>query len=68
MRSGPDDIYMYPDRTPDEWEGFRTATSKGGWIWEHPIAESWPYDLLTTRAFADLAREDVAPNVRRFLD
>jgi hypothetical protein len=67
LRSGPDDIYVYPDRTPAEWESFRTATSKGGWIWEHAIGEDWPYDLLTTRDFADVARDDVVPDVRRFL-
>ena len=67
LRSGPDDIYVYPDRDPEEWESFRTAMSKGSWIWEHPIAESWPYDLLTTRDFSDVAREDVVAGVRRFL-
>jgi hypothetical protein len=67
LRSGPDDIYVYPGRDPAEWEDFRTATSKGSWIWDNPIANNWPYDLLTTRDFADVAREDVVPDVRRFL-
>jgi len=67
LRSGPDDIYVYPDRTPAEWESFRTATSKGGWIWDHPIGENWTYEMLTTRDFADVARDDVVPDVRRFL-
>jgi len=68
LRSGPDDIYVYPDRTPAEWESFRTATSKGGWIWEHPIDEGWSYDLLTTRDFADVARADLPPETRNFLE
>jgi len=67
LRSGPDDIYVYPDRSQEEWDSFRTAMSKGGWIWEHPIAENWSYELLTTRDFRDVAREDVVPDVRRFL-
>ena len=67
LRSGPDDIYVYPDRDPSEWDDFRTAMSKGGWIWDHPIDEGWSYDLLTTRDFRDVAREDVVPDVRRFL-
>jgi len=68
LRSGPDDIYVYDGRTPAEWQDFLTATSKGAWIWDNPIAEGWPYDLLTTRAFADVAREDVVAGVRKFLD
>jgi hypothetical protein len=68
LRSGPDDIYRYPGRSPDEWDDFRTATSKGGWIWDNPIADNWPYDLLTTRAFADVAREDLPAATRKFLD
>ena len=67
LRSGPDDIYVYPERSPSEWDDFRTALSKGEWIWDNPIDEGWPYDLLTTRAFADVAREDLHPDVRRFL-
>jgi hypothetical protein len=67
LRSGPDDIYVYPDRSPSEWDDFRTATSKGSWIWDNPIDENWPYDLLTTRAFSDVAPSDVAPAVRQFL-
>jgi hypothetical protein len=68
LRSGPDDIYKYEDRSPDEWQEFRTAASKGGWIWDNPIDEGWPYSLLTTRAFADVAREDLPPATRKFLD
>ena len=67
LRSGPDDIYQYPNRSPSEWDDFRTAMSKGSWIWNNPIDEGWPYDLLTTRDFADVAREDLAPGVRDFL-
>jgi len=67
LRSGPDDIYVYPNRAESEWEDFRTALSKGSWIWSNPIEGNWPYDLLTTRDFADVTREDVVPNVRRFL-
>jgi len=67
LRSGPDDIYVYPDRDPSEWDDFRTAVSKGAWIWDNPIDNNWPYDLLTTRDFADVAREEVAPDVRNFL-
>jgi hypothetical protein len=68
LRSGPDQIYVYPNRSRSEWEDFRTAMSKGGWIHEHPIAESWPFDLLTTRAFADVERGDLRPAQRRFLE
>jgi hypothetical protein len=67
LRSGPDDIYVYPDRSEDEWDSFRTATSKGGWIWKHPIRKHWSYDLLTMRDFSDVTPDDVAPDVRRFL-
>jgi len=68
LRSGPDDIYVYPNRAPDEWAEFRTATSKGGWIWDHPIDENWSYELLTTRAFADVARETLPKPTQRFLE
>jgi hypothetical protein len=68
LRSGPDDIYVYPDRDPAEWQDFRTAMSKGSWIWDNPRAENWPHDLLTTRDFRDVAREDLVPDVRRFLN
>jgi len=68
LRSGPDDIYKYPNRDASEWEDFRTATSKGGWIWDHPIDEGWSYDLLTTRDFADVARADLPPETRNFLE
>lgn len=68
LRPGADDIYVYPSRSPDEWDAFRTALSKGEWIWENPIRESWPFDLLTTRAFADVERGDLDPNARKFLD
>ncbi len=67
LRSGPDDIYVYPNRDPADWQSFRTAVSKGSWIWEHPRAEGWPYELLTTRKFADVAPEDVVSGVRDFL-
>jgi hypothetical protein len=67
LRSGPDDIYVYPDRDKSEWDSFLTATSKGAWIWAHPIREHWSYDLLTMRAFRDVAPDDVAPGVRDFL-
>jgi len=67
LRSGPDDIYVYPDRQPSEWGDFRTAMSKGSWIWDNPIDEGWPYDLLTTRDFGDVAREDVPAETRQFL-
>lgn len=67
LRSGPDDIYVYPDRSPDEWDDFRTATSKGAWIWDNPIDENWPYDLLTTRAFADVDPTEQRQPIREFL-
>jgi hypothetical protein len=67
LRSGPDDIYIYPERDPGEWDDFRTAMSKGAWIWNNPIEEGWPYDLLTTRAYPDPAEADLHPDVRRFL-
>jgi hypothetical protein len=66
LRSGPDDIYVYPNRTPEEWQSFRTAMSKGEWIWNNPIDENWSYDLLTTRDF-DVEPADVQPTVRDFL-
>jgi len=68
LRAGPDDIYVYPDRSPAEWEDFRTAASKGGWIWDNPIDDNWPYELLTTRAFADVDRGDLVSGVRDFLE
>jgi hypothetical protein len=67
LRTGPDAIYVYRNRSPEEWQDFRTALSKGSWIWDNPIDENWPYDLLTTRAFSDVAPSDVAPAVRQFL-
>jgi len=67
LRSGPDDIYVYPDRSESEWQEFRTATSKGEWIWQNPRAENWPYDLLTTRDFADVEPSDVPKATRQFL-
>lgn len=67
LRSGTDDIYVYPDRTQEEWDDFRTATSKGGWIWEHPINENWAFDRLTMRAFGDVSRGDVGGPIRDFL-
>jgi len=67
LRSGPDDIYVYPNRSDEEWQEFRTAISKGSWIWDNPIDENWPYDLLTTRDFAHVEPGDVAPATRNFL-
>jgi hypothetical protein len=67
LRSGPDDIYVYPGRSPDEWDAFRTAISKGAWIWDNPIADGWSFDLLTTRRFSHLDPPDVAPSARDFL-
>jgi len=67
LRSGPDDIYVYPNRSPDEWQDFRTALSKGSWIHNNPIDGGWPYDLLTTRDFSDVARDEVRPATRDFL-
>lgn len=67
LRSGADDIYRYPGRSSSEWVGFQNAGSKGAWIWKYPIGESWPYELLSTRDFRDVAPEDVHPETRRFL-
>jgi len=67
LRSGPDDIYVYQDRSPEEWQDFRTAMSKGSWIWNNPIAGNWSYDLLTTRAFEHVQPGDVIGGVRDFL-
>lgn len=67
-RGGPDDIYVYPNRSAAEWDDFRTALSKGAWIWEHPRAEGWPFDLLTARDFAGIARDEVPRATRRFLE
>lgn len=68
LRAGPDAIYVYPDRSPAEWEDFRTALSKGGWIWEHPRAENWPYERLSTRDFAHVEPTDVPKPTRQFLE
>lgn len=67
LRSGVDDIYVYENRDQREWEDFRMAASKGGWIWENPIAEDWPFDLITMRAFSDVERDDVVGPKRKFL-
>lgn len=67
LRSGPDDIYVYPGRDPEEWADFRTAMSKGAWIWDNPIDGGWPFDLLTTRQFRDVDRDRLAPLTRKFL-
>jgi len=67
LRSGVDDIYIYPGRSPSEWQDFRTAMSKGSWIWSNPIEGGWSYDLLTTRDFSHVERDDVVPGVRDFL-
>jgi hypothetical protein len=68
LRSGPDDIYVYPNRTQTEWADFRTAMSKGSWIHENPIDESWPFERLTTRDFREFDRHQLRPNVRNFLE
>lgn len=67
LRSGPDDIYVYSGRSPSEWDAFLSASSKGSWIWDNPIAEGWPFDLLTMRDFAHVARDDVGAAIRDFL-
>ncbi|MEF8887329.1 MAG: hypothetical protein V5A30_05935 [Haloarculaceae archaeon] len=67
LRSGPDAIYVYPDRDPSEWDDFRTAMSKGAWIWDNPRDEGWPHERLTTRAYRDADRARLHPDVRRFL-
>jgi hypothetical protein len=70
LRSGPDDIYVYPNRSRDEWTDFTTALSKGSWIWENPRADNWPYELLTTREYptGDELREiNVCRDTRQFL-
>jgi hypothetical protein len=67
LRSGADDIYVYPERDPSEWDDFRKATSKGSWIHNNPIDEGWPFDLLTTRDYPDPAEADLHPDVRRLL-
>jgi hypothetical protein len=70
LRSGPDDIYVYPNRSREEWTGFTTALSKGSWIWENPRGENWPYELLTTRQYptgSDLQEIDVPRATRDFL-
>ena len=67
LRSGPDDIYIYPNRSPEEWEDFRTAMSKGKWIWNNPRDENWPFELLTTRAFADVDPSAQRREIRKFL-
>lgn len=67
-RSGPDDIYVYPGRTEEEWRDFRTAPSKGGWIWSNARSgDIWTHERLTTRDFAHVERGDVVPGVRDFL-
>lgn len=67
LRSGPDDIYRYPGRTSSEWVGFLNSNSKGEWIWRKPIGENWPYELTTIRAFSDVDRDEVHPEVRDFI-
>ena len=66
IRSGPDDIYRYPYRTVHEWVGFQNSNSKGEWVWNRPIGENWPYELLTQRAWWSADTEDVHPTVRDF--
>jgi len=70
LRSGTDDIYIYPNRDPSEWDDFRTAMSKGGWIWDHPIDEDWPFERLTggRAACVAVADRDTLPwESRQFL-
>jgi hypothetical protein len=67
LRSGVDDIYVYPSRERQEWEDFRMAASKGSWIWQNPIAEDWSFDLITMRAFSDVEPDDVDGPTRDFL-
>jgi hypothetical protein len=67
LRSGPDDIYIYPGRSESEWQDFREAPSKGGWIHENPRDNNWPYKLLTSRDYQDADRADMVPGVRGFL-
>lgn len=68
LRPGPDDIYVYPNRARDEWNDFLTAASKGSWIWNNPRDNNWPYELLTTRDFAQYDRQELHKSVRRFLE
>jgi hypothetical protein len=42
--------------------------SKGEWIWNNPIEENWPYELLTTRDFAQLETEKLRRPLRNFLE
>jgi len=67
LRSGADDIYTYTGRSQPEWLSFQAAASKGGWIWEHPIEEGWPYELLTRRRFPRPGDLDVPAPTRSFL-
>lgn len=67
LRSGPDAIYVYPDRVPTEWDSFRTADSKGSWVHNHPRAEGWPYDRLTTRSFEHIDPTSRRRELREFL-
>jgi len=70
LRSGTDDIYVYPNRSPEEWDDFRTAMSKGGWIWDNPIANDWSFERLTGGRSACVAladREDLPWEQRQFL-
>jgi len=67
LRSGVDDIYVYADRAESEWRSFQMAASKGSWIWENPIAEGWPFEKITMRAFRDVRPDDVRPTTRSFL-
>lgn len=66
IRSGVDDIYRYPNRTYHEWVGFQNSKSKGAWVWNRPIDERWPYELLTQRAWFGVDPGDVHPTVRDF--
>lgn len=66
IRSGPDDIYRYFNRSPENWQDFLDASSKGSWIWNNPIDEGWPYELMTQRDWSHVDPEDVHPTVRDF--
>jgi hypothetical protein len=68
LRAGPDAIYVYRNRSPEEWQDFRTALSKGSWIWNNPRAENWPFERLSTRDFAHVEPGDVPKPTRQFLE
>lgn len=49
IRSGPDDLYVYPNTSARLWQSFMQSDSKGAWIWDNMIRENRPYELLSTR-------------------